>query len=143
MTKVRSSYGPLAYFSDIFISGKNAALSNLLLHGFKLQKWNYAPSCNSALAGSATKIPMLKSVIHKCTLSQQLLGFLGQKSHLWQRKAHIIKPKFSHNPSFVQKITFAANSSKKLYIYTNFRNHYDWSKRKISLALFELTSKQN
>ena len=49
------------------------------MHGFKLQKWNYAPSCNSALAGSATKIPMLKSVIHKCTLSQQLLGFLGQK----------------------------------------------------------------
>ena len=24
-TKVRSSYGPLAYFSDIFISGKNVA----------------------------------------------------------------------------------------------------------------------
>ena len=25
--KVRSSYGPLAYFSDIFISGKNVAIS--------------------------------------------------------------------------------------------------------------------
>lgn len=39
--------------------------------------------------------------------------FGTKKSHLWQRKAHIIKPKFSHNPSFVQKITFVANSSKK------------------------------
>ena len=27
LAKVRSSYGPLAYFSDIFISGKNAVIS--------------------------------------------------------------------------------------------------------------------
>ena len=26
-SKVRSSYGPLAYFSDIFISGKNVVFS--------------------------------------------------------------------------------------------------------------------
>ena len=27
LSKVRSSYGPLAYFSDIFISGKNVVIS--------------------------------------------------------------------------------------------------------------------
>ena len=27
LTNVRSSYGPLAYFSDIFISGKNVVFS--------------------------------------------------------------------------------------------------------------------
>ena len=40
ISKVRLSYGPLAYFSDIFISGKNVVSSAQKRHF--CQKWKYA-----------------------------------------------------------------------------------------------------
>ena len=36
-TKVRSSYGPLAYFSDIFIPSKNVVISHVVISAEKLQ----------------------------------------------------------------------------------------------------------
>ena len=97
-----------------------------MLHGFKPQKWNYAPSCNSALAGSATKMPMLKSVIHKCTLSQQLLGFFGTKKATFDKGRHILS---SQNFPIIPALFKNSILLPKLFLPTLRKNcSSDWEK---------------